>query len=140
MNRRRFLTAAAGVGTAIGLAGCIGGSADSTEFDIGMSASRFRPEAFEVEVGATVVWRNTSKQGHTVTAYEGGIPDDAEYFASGGFGSEKEARERYSNRSAGVLGAGEVYEHEFTVPGTYNYFCIPHERVQMLGTIDVVEG
>jgi plastocyanin len=104
-----------------------------------MSASKFRPASKTVSVGTTLVWRNTSKQGHTVTAYEEQIPDSADYFASGGFSSEEEARTRYSNSSAGVLGAGETYEHEFTVPGTYSYVCLPHERVGMAGTIEVVE-
>jgi len=140
MNRRSFLRATASVGLTAGLAGCTGGSARSdSEWDIGMSASKFRPASLTVSVGTTLVWRNTSKQGHTVTAYEEQIPDSADYFASGGFSSEEEARTQYSNSSAGVLGAGETYEHEFTVPGTYSYVCLPHERVGMAGNIEVVE-
>jgi plastocyanin len=140
MNRRRFLTVAAGVGTTLSLAGCVGGSAQpSGDYDVGMSVSKFRPASVTVEVGDTVVWRNTSKQGHTVTAYEAQIPDSADFFASGGFDSEAEARTKYSNSSAGVLGASETYEHEFTVPGDYTYFCIPHERAGMAGTVTVVE-
>jgi plastocyanin len=138
MNRRTFLRVTAGVGMASGIAGCVGGSAQSaSEYDIGMSASEFRPASLTVSAGTTVVWRNTSKQGHTVTAYVDGIPEDAEYFASGGFDSEDEARNGYANSSAGVLGAGETFEHEFRRSGTYAYVCLPHERVGMAGTIDV---
>jgi plastocyanin len=140
MNRRRFLTAATGVATGVGLAGCVGGSAQpSDEYDIGMSVSAFKPSSLTVSVGETVVWRNTSKQGHTVTAYGDQIPEDAAFFASGSFDSEAAARAEYENSSAGVLGANEEFEHEFTIPGSYAYFCLPHERVGMAGTIEVVE-
>ncbi len=139
MNRRTFLRAT-GVAVGAGLAGCTGGTAQSGgDWDISMSASKFRPTSLTVDAGTTVTWRNTSKQGHTVTAYDVQIPDDAEYFASGGFASESEARTEYSNSSAGVLAAGKEYEYEFTVPGAYTYFCIPHERVEMIGTIVVEE-
>jgi plastocyanin len=140
MDRRTFLKAA-GTGCVAGLAGCIGGSAQPAgDYDVGMTVSKFRPADITVAVGDTVVWRNTSKQGHSVTAYEDQIPDDADYFASGGFDSESEARERYRASSGGVFGANEEYTHEFTVPGTYGYFCLPHERAGMVGTVEVVEG
>jgi plastocyanin len=138
MNRRTFLRATAGVSVVAGVAGCVGGSAQpSSEYDVGMSASEFRPASLTVSVGTSVVWRNTSKQGHTVTAYGDGIPGDAEYFASGGFDSEEEARNEYANSSAGVLGAGETFSHEFRRPGTYAYVCLPHEGVGMAGTVEV---
>lgn len=139
MNRRSFLRAAGGVTVAAGLAGCTGSTAQPDEWDIGMSASKFKPASKTVSVGTTVVWRNTSKQGHTVTAYGAQIPDAADYFASGGFASEADARAAYADGSAGVLGAGESFEHEFTEPGEYAYFCLPHERVGMAGTIEVRE-
>lgn len=141
MNRRQFLQVATGT-TVVGLAGCIGrGSQASGDYDIGMSASAFRPDTHRVEVGTTVVWKNTSKQGHTVTAYGDDIPSAAEYFASGGFDSQEEAESAYLEASGdrGVLGADEEFTHEFTMPGTYDYYCIPHENAGMLGKI-VVES
>jgi plastocyanin len=32
---------------------------------------------------------------------------------------------------------GEVYRHMFTIPGTYRYFCMPHESSGMLGQVVV---
>lgn len=30
-----------------------------------------------------------------------------------------------------------TFEHTFAVPGTYRYFCIPHEGAKMQGTVIV---
>lgn len=138
MDRRTFLAATAGV--AVGLAGCTGQSRQQTDYDIGMSSSAFLPqEDFEPRVGESVVWRNTGSRTHTVTAYESGIPEDATYFASGGFSSEKAARDAWFGRGGGGIGSGQTFEHTFAVPGTYNYLCIPHEPTGMVGKFTVVE-
>jgi plastocyanin len=92
---------------------------------------------FEVQPGTTVVWKNTSKQGHTVTAYQDERPTGADYWATGGYDSESEAREAWRSSAGGRLGQGETYEHEFTVPGTHAYVCIPHEPSGMTGVVTV---
>ncbi|MFB6308231.1 MAG: plastocyanin/azurin family copper-binding protein [Haloarculaceae archaeon] len=137
MDRREFLCGVAGGGV-LGLAGCLG-SASSTEYDIGMSTRKFKPATFAVTPGTTVVWRNTSSQGHTVTAYEDGLPDGADYWASGGFDSEEAAREAWGKDTAGSVFSGETFEHTFEVPGEHAYFCIPHESRGMVGTVVVTE-
>ncbi|MFC6836159.1 plastocyanin/azurin family copper-binding protein [Halomarina ordinaria] len=136
MRRRTFLAGATGVSVGL-LAGCLGGSSPS-DFDVGMSANAFEPREFEVSVGGTVVWANNGSRSHSVTAYESGIPADAEYFASGDFDSESAARDGYWD-GEGVIDAGEQYEHTFEVPGDYEYFCVPHEGGGMVGTIVVRE-
>jgi len=138
MERRAFLRAAVPT-AAVGLAGCIG-SSEPTDYDVGMGAKVFRPETLEVTAGTTVTWLNTNKQGHSVTAYEAGLPEGAEYFASGGFDSEQAAREAWANSTNGTLFEGQTYEHTFEVPGEYPYFCIPHESGGMVGTVVVTEG
>jgi plastocyanin len=139
MDRRVFLSTAASVGATVALTGCIGSSAEG-DYDIGMSTNRYRPNTFEVEPGTTVVWRNTSKQGHTITAYEDDIPDGADYWASGGYDSESEAREAWRSSSGGRLVQGDTFEHEFTTLGTHSYVCIPHEPNGMAGAIVVTEN
>jgi len=137
MERRAFLRAA--VPTAVaGLAGCIG-SSEPTDYDVGMGAKVFRPETLEVSAGTTVTWLNTSKQGHSVTAYDDGLPEGADYFASGDFDSEQAAEDAWDNSSGGTLFEGQTYEHTFEVPGEYPYFCIPHERSGMVGTVVVTD-
>lgn len=58
--------------------------------------------------------------GHSVTAYGDEIPDDAAYFASGGFDSEDAARDAYPDE--GNIPGGESYSHTFETAGTYEYF------------------
>jgi len=99
----------------------------------------FVPETYHTTVGETVVWKNTSDAEHTVTAYEGAIPDEAEYFASGGYDDETTAREEWHEARGGRILTGETYEHTFELPGTYPYVCIPHERGAMVGEVVVEE-
>jgi plastocyanin len=135
MDRRTFL-AATGVGATAALAGCFGTGLADSELDVEMFSSRFEPTEFEVSVGDTVVWGNTGSRGHSVTAYEDGLPAGADYFASGDFETETAARDGYPQ---GNVPSGETYEYTFETPGEYPYFCIPHERGGMVGTIVVRE-
>jgi plastocyanin len=141
MNRRTFLATGVGL-TTTALAGCgaQGSAQPADDFDVGMSTDAFRPATLTVESGETVVWQNTSKQGHTVTAYEDEIPAGAEYFATGGFDSQSAAEAAWIDGTGGRLAQGDTYQHTFEVPGEYNYFCIPHETVGMAGVVTVVDS
>ena len=141
MDRRAFLVAAAS-GASLGLAGCGGvfGSEPAPEFDVGMRAKAFVPAAIEIPAGETLVWYNNNDRPHTVTAYEKAIPDEAAFFASGGFDSEGAARDGYESDFSGAIDPGVTYEHTFEVPGSYGYFCVPHEDGGMIGTVEVVGG
>lgn len=97
-------------------------------------AHTFEPSTSTVPAGSTVTFSNDSSEAHTVTAYEDEIPEDAVYFASGGFPSEEQARDRLSK---GLIGEGRSFEVTLEEPGTYEYFCIPHEGDGMKGTIVV---
>jgi plastocyanin len=135
MDRRTFLAGASAVGIT-GLAGCTALGSGEDDYDVGMTAVAYRPPSLTVETGDTVVWKNTSARAHSVTAYEQGIPDEADYFATGGFDSEQAARDAWDG-AAGAINSGETYEHTFEVPGVYEYFCIPHESGGMVGTVEV---
>jgi plastocyanin len=132
MNRRALLRLG-GAGL-LAVAGCSSaGSAGprrvSMTDDFG-----YDPERLGVDAGTTVRWANDSDVGHTVTAYGDGIPVDAAYFASGGFETERAAR---ADPRGGLIGAGDAYERVFETPGTYGYFCVPHEGSGMTGTVVV---
>ena len=119
----------AAVGSA--LAGCV---AEAPDGDVRVTDDlTFEPETFEIDAGETVTWVNVGRNDHTVTAFEGEIPDEAAYFASGGFESEEVAREAYPE---GALGNHDTFEHVFEASGEYRYFCVPHEGAQR-GTIIV---
>ena len=87
----------------------------------------FNPAEVTISVGETVKWTNTSVITHTVTAdpeaatLDGSVklPDGAAPFDSG------------------TLDPEGTFTHTFETPGTYRYFCIPHEGAEMYGTVVV---
>ena len=97
---------------------------------------RFDPETITVSIGSTITFKNDTAESHSVTAYEDEVPQAADYFSSGGLSSEQAARDSVTET---LIGAGETYEVTLDVPGTYRYFCIPHESHGMTGTIEVEE-
>lgn len=146
MDRRSVLAAIA-TGCLGVAAGCTSVLGADVEYDVGMGATAFVPRELRVDVGTTVVWYNNSSRGHTVTAYDAGIPEEATYFASGGFPDETAAREAFwdwqddpdGTERNGMVMSGESYSHTFDVPGEYQYLCIPHEQGGMVGTVVVEE-
>lgn len=138
MSMRRFLVLACLPGF---LAAC-SPSGSTVEM---IPSHRFDPETITVNVGDTVSWRVRTDEPHSVTAYEESLPEGAEYFASGGFSSEEDARANTSvaqpqhEVAEGLLQEGDGFEVTFETPGTYEYFCIPHESEGMTGTVVVEE-
>ncbi len=88
---------------------------------------QFLPDTVRIRVGQAVRWENTSALIHTVTADPSRavraasvvLPDGAAPFNSGDIRPE------------------EAWTRVFTVPGTYKYFCIPHELAGMVGWVIV---
>jgi len=141
LSRRELMrTAAAAGATAPAAAVAVAsGSASAQEGEEGEVVDmndqlQFAPADLTVEPGTTVVWETVGNQPHSVTAYEDDIPEEAEYWASGGFDSESAARENWPE---GSVEEGETYEHTFEVEGTHEYFCFPHEGTGMVGSIEV---
>ncbi|MDL5363205.1 plastocyanin/azurin family copper-binding protein [Halalkalicoccus sp. NIPERK01] len=82
-----------------------------------MGNNYFDPIGLHVEPGTTVRFEIAAGT-HSATAYESRIPSDASAFDSG------------------VISSGG-FEHTFEEPGTYDYYCIPHKSVGMVGRIVV---
>ena len=140
VTRRRVISSlAAAVG--VGLAGCSGGDGGDGGGNVVDMTNElvFEPRTITVSVGDTVTWENVGTVGHSVTAYEDSIPDGAAYWASGGFDAEQAARDAYTvgDPDAGDVPGGESYSQTFETAGTHEYFCIPHESADMLGTVEV---
>jgi plastocyanin len=135
---RRTLLRYGGAALAVGsTAGCLGdGTAGSTSTTTVEMTDElvFEPETVRISTGDTVQWRNAGSVKHTVTAREKELSKGAAYFASGGFESERAAQ---ANLNDGLLAPAERYEHTFETPGTYAYYCIPHESAGMTGTAHV---
>jgi plastocyanin len=105
-----------------------GESADSGVLQIGVGPSgdhSFLPPSVTVPIGTTVQWFWYSS-GHNVISGAGGIPDD-KFCSPSNTGCA----------TAPTSNFGFTYEHTFTIPGTYPYFCAPHYSVGMKGTITV---
>lgn len=139
MHRRQLL-ASTGSLLLLGTAGCLDRITGAGEaYDIGMSANAFEPVEFETRVGETVIWKNDGSRAHTVTAYEDRIPEGASYFATGDFENQAEAFDAWHDDTEGNLYTGERFEYTFELPGTYEYYCIPHESHGMVGSVIVTE-
>ncbi len=98
------------------------------------SGQRFEPGVLTISVNESVTFVNESGDAHTVTAYEDALPNGASYFASSGVLGEDAARD---DIASGLLSSGEGFEVRLDHPGSYRYFCIPHESLGMTGRIVV---
>lgn len=113
--------------------GQLGGSASAQSnsepaVTVGMTNTlKFKPDTVRVQVGETVRWDNTSIVVHTVTA----DPEEATLEGS------VRLPEGASPFDSGTMDPEATFEHIFEVPGTYRYFCIPHEATKMYGTVIV---
>ncbi len=85
-----------------------------------MTPMAFKSAKATVKVGATVTWKNTSPVTHTVTSGASSSPSDQP-------GALFDA----------VVAPGKTFVFKFTSPGTFPYFCRPHESMGMTGTITV---
>ncbi|MEX2532036.1 MAG: plastocyanin/azurin family copper-binding protein [Gemmatimonadota bacterium] len=88
---------------------------------------QFVPDTVRIQVGQTVVWTNPTPLPHTVTADPNAVGDPAQVILP-------EGAETFDS---GNMFTGDEFRYTFTVPGTYQYLCVPHEMVGMLGVVIV---
>jgi len=87
----------------------------------------YTPEKASIKVGDSVDWVNEGQTVHSVSTAaanaqnpkDTSMPKGAVAFDSG------------------FIPPGGDYSYTFTVPGTYRYFCLPHEKAGMVGVIVV---
>lgn len=79
-----------------------------------MKDNVFSPQIISVNIGDTVVWKNTGKNNHTTTGLDGPLLWDS-----------------------GNIAPGQSYSRLFDQPGTYSYHCGIHP--DMKGTVIVGE-
>jgi len=87
----------------------------------------YAPEKVSIKVGDTVQWVNDGQTVHSVSTTvanaqnpkDTSMPKGAQAFDSG------------------FIPPGGDFSYTFTVPGTYKYFCLPHEKAGMVGVIVV---
>lgn len=112
------------------------GVPDDADHVVDLQAVAFEPEELTIQQGDTVAWEHIAGEPHNVVAYEDELPEDAEYWATGGFESEEAAREGWEE-GQGAVQSGQSYVHTFETTGTHEYFCVPHEAAGMVGSVTV---
>ncbi|QLG64261.1 plastocyanin/azurin family copper-binding protein [Halorarum salinum] len=84
----------------------------------------FEPALVWIETGGTVVWENHDGN-HTTTAYHA----DA--------GKPGRVPEGVEGWDSGLMENDQRFERTFETEGVYDYFCLPHEGLGMVGCVVV---
>jgi plastocyanin len=92
-------------------------------------ALKFEPGTLTVPKGTTVTWRDTSATVHTVTDVPAKAANKADAVLPSGA----------KPWDSGNINPGGTFQHTFDTPGTYQYFCIPHEAAGMVASITVTD-
>lgn len=139
LTRRQLLVAGLASAGALVLAACGASSSPSASASSGgagggstttvkmTDALKFDPATISIKVGDTVHWDNAASISHSST-------DDPSKAATA---SDAKLPSGAQPWDSGLLNPGETFDHQFTVAGQYDYFCIPHESAGMLGHITV---
>lgn len=129
MDRRDFIKRS-GLLT-VGSVGVVGTATAQTgeTLDVGMYTEEgeyyFDPVGLHVEPGETVTWINESGA-HTTTSYSPENP---------GASVRRIPNEAEPWHSPTFVESGATFEYTFEVPGTYEYYCVPHKTLGMVGRI-----
>jgi plastocyanin len=129
-SRRSSLTVRASLGkAAVAVAASAllagGGAAMAQEVLLGANGGVlvFEPSDFTVKSGETITFKNNAGFPHNVVFDEDEVPS--------GVDISKISQEEYLNAP------GETFEVTLTVPGTYSFYCEPHQGAGMVGKVTV---
>lgn len=134
ISRRRMILRVAIVAIAVAFAAALAllpnpAKAADNPILIKMSdkAPFYAPEKVSIKAGDTVRWVNDGETVHSVStaAANAQNPKDAS-LPKGAVAFD-----------SGFIPPGGDYSYKFIVPGTYKYFCLPHEKAGMVGYIVV---
>jgi plastocyanin len=103
--------------------------AASTEVVIKMSDKQpyYTPEKVTIKAGETIEWINDGDTIHSVSTEAGNAQNPKDVSLPAGA----------QPFDSGFVAPGGKYDYTFRVPGTYHYFCLPHEMAGMVGTVVV---
>jgi plastocyanin len=88
---------------------------------------RFEPQSVTVHAGDYVLWRNQSRERHSVT-------DDPRQAIPGALTELPPGVDPFDS---GHIDPGSTFGHTFDAPGTYKYACIHHGIGGMVGVVKV---
>jgi plastocyanin len=87
----------------------------------------YQPLKVTVKVGQSVEWINNAQTLHSVTT----DPDSAQK------PTDVSSPPGAKPFDSGFMRPGATFDYTFTVPGTYKYLCLPHEKDGMIGIVVV---
>ena len=87
----------------------------------------YQPLKVTVKVGQSVEWINNAQTLHSVTT----DPDSAQK------PTDVSSPPGAKPFDSGFMKPGATFDYTFTVPGTYKYLCLPHEKDGMIGWVIV---
>jgi plastocyanin len=130
-RRRSSLTVRASLGkaaasaVAVAASAMLAGGAMAQEVLLGADGGAlvFEPSEFTVKSGDTITFKNNAGYPHNIVFDEDEVPS--------GVDVSKISQEEYLNA------AGETFSITLTVPGTYSFYCEPHQGAGMVGKITV---
>ena len=127
--RTAFYRASAALAVLILVAGAIPSIAAAKTVEIKMTDTppKFMPMSVTIQKGDTVEWINNAQSLHSVTTNPAVAQDPKDVSAP------KDAKPFDS----GFMPPGAKWSYTFTVPGTYKYLCLPHEKDKMTGIVVV---
>ncbi len=102
-------------------------SAKEVEIKMTDTPAAFVPSKVTVKVGDKVEWINNAQSLHSVDADPSKAQTPGDIVLPAGA----------KPFDSGFMAPGAKYSYTFTVPGTYKYVCLPHEKDGMKGEIVV---
>ena len=87
----------------------------------------YAPEKVSIKAGESVRWENDGETVHSVSTAAANAQNPKDAAMPKGAASF----------DSGFIPPGGDYSYTFTVPGTYRYFCLPHEKAGMVGVVVV---
>ena len=127
--RTAFRRAGATLAALILVAGAVPSIAAAKTVEIKMTDTppKFVPLTVTIDKGDTVEWINNAASLHSVTTNPAVAQDPKDVSSPAGA----------KPFDSGFMTPGAKWSYTFTVPGTYKYLCLPHEKDHMVGVVVV---
>jgi plastocyanin len=127
--RTAFRRAGAALAALILVASAVPSIAAAKTVEVKMTDTppKFVPLTVTIQKGDTVEWINNAASLHSVTTNPAVAQDPKDVSAPAGA----------KPFDSGFMTPGAKWSYTFTVPGTYKYLCLPHEKDHMVGVVVV---
>jgi plastocyanin len=102
-------------------------TAKTVEIKMTDTPPKFVPETITIQKGDSVEWINNAASLHSVTTNSAVAQDPKDVSSPSGA----------KPFDSGFMPPGAKWNYTFTVPGTYKYLCLPHEKDHMVGVVVV---